>query len=86
MEYVSNPFCFANITHKIVQKHTEYATLYPIKTAFQRPGSAHMLCPFVGPLPNAESLTKAAWPRSYRSLNDTFLSFATPTTRRLHPY
>ena len=22
MEYVSNPFCFANITHKIVQKHT----------------------------------------------------------------
>jgi len=49
MEHVSNPICFANITHKIVQKHTEYATLYPIKTAIQRPGSAHMLCPFVGP-------------------------------------
>ncbi len=32
MEHVSNTFCFANITHKIVQKHTEYATQTPIKT------------------------------------------------------
>ena len=49
--------------------------------------AAHTCCvPLSDPLPNAESLIRASPPRSYRSMNDTFLSFATPTTRRLHPY